>query len=269
MRVQVLVATMNQEKGDYSLLERMNIQCDAIICNQCDYNDTTEFEWKGHNIKWYSFAERGVGLNRNNALMRADADICLFADDDVVYYDGYMNEIKEFYSKHLGAEMVLFNFKVKRGRDNFKDIIKETKKVKSGLTSFGTYSITIKTSAVRRNNIYFHLEFGGGAKYSAGEDSIFLNDCLKNNLNIYICNSTLGKVEHNDSTWFEGYTKKYFFDKGILFYELVGIIAPICVIFHAIKHSKNYKNYGIKNAITLILQGVRYRRKDYEKNRGM
>ena len=34
--VQVLVAAMNQT--DHSLLDRMNIQSDAIIGNQCDYN---------------------------------------------------------------------------------------------------------------------------------------------------------------------------------------------------------------------------------------
>lgn len=266
MRVQMLVVTMNQENGNYTLLEKMNIQSNTIICNQCDYNDVTEFEWKGHNIKWYSFAERGVGLNRNNALMRADADICVFADDDVEYYDGYIDEIKEFYKEHPDAEMVLFNFKVKRGEEDFQDIIKETKKVKSGLTSFGTFCITVKASAIRRNNIYFHLEFGGGAKYSAGEDTIFLNDCLKSNLNIYTCEKTLGIVEHNDSTWFKGYNDKYFLDKGILFHELVGVIAPVATVYHVIKHRKTYNDYGILNAIKMIIEGVNTRKKEYKLN---
>ena len=78
MRVQVLVATMHQT--DYSLLEKMNIQTDAIVVNQCDENKIEEFEYNGHKIKWLSLKERGVGLSRNTALMRADADILLFAD---------------------------------------------------------------------------------------------------------------------------------------------------------------------------------------------
>ena len=40
-------------------------------------------------IKIYSFDERGVGLSRNSALMRADADIIVFADSDVIYNDDY------------------------------------------------------------------------------------------------------------------------------------------------------------------------------------
>ena len=70
--VQVLVAAMNQT--DHSLLDRMNIQSDAIIGNQCDYNSVEKFEYDGHSITYLNFAERGVGLNRNNALMRATAD---------------------------------------------------------------------------------------------------------------------------------------------------------------------------------------------------
>lgn len=73
MSVQVLVATMHQE--DHSLLQKMNIQTNAIVCNQCGRNRFESFEYKGHSIRWLSFAERGVGLNRNNALMRAVNDV--------------------------------------------------------------------------------------------------------------------------------------------------------------------------------------------------
>ena len=50
MNVQVLVATMNQT--DYTLLKKMNIQTNAIVGNQCDKNEITEFEYNGHQIKW-------------------------------------------------------------------------------------------------------------------------------------------------------------------------------------------------------------------------
>ena len=83
MKIQVLVAAMNQT--DHSLPEKMNIKCDAIIGNQCERNSIEKYIWNGHNIEYLNFAERGVGLNRNNALMRASGDICLFADDDMVY----------------------------------------------------------------------------------------------------------------------------------------------------------------------------------------
>ena len=71
MKLQVLVATMHQK--DYSLLDKMNIQTDAIVINQCDEYRFEEFEYKGKKIKWYSMKERGIGLSRNTALMRQTA----------------------------------------------------------------------------------------------------------------------------------------------------------------------------------------------------
>ena len=265
MRIQTLVVTMHQEKGDYSLLEKMNIHSDAIVCNQCDRNEVVEFDWNGNKIKWMSFAERGVGLNRNNALMRADGDICIFADDDVVYLNHYANTIHDFYTQHPDAEVVLFNFKIRRSGDNeYRDIIKKTKRVKRKLTAYGTVCVTVKNSAIKRNNICFHTEFGGGTKFSSGEDSIFLNTCARKKMNIYICDKTLGYVNNDASTWFKGYTDKYFFDKGVLFFELVGIVAYLAAMYTCIKHKDLYKEYGIKKAIATMLKGVTYRRKQYK-----
>ena len=68
-KVQVLVAAMNQH--DYSLLDKMNIQSDVIVANQSDFNRVDVFDYKGNQAIYLNFEERGVGLNRNNALMRA------------------------------------------------------------------------------------------------------------------------------------------------------------------------------------------------------
>lgn len=76
MTLQVLVATMHQT--DHSLLEKMNIQSDAIVVNQCNRNEVERFMYNGHQILWMSLNERGIGLSRNTALMRATADIILF-----------------------------------------------------------------------------------------------------------------------------------------------------------------------------------------------
>lgn len=92
-KVEVLVAAMHQH--DHSLLEKMHIKTDAIIGNQCDNNSVEIFKWNNHTIKYLNFAERGVGLNRNNALMRASGDYCLFADDDMIYVDDYAEKVEK------------------------------------------------------------------------------------------------------------------------------------------------------------------------------
>ena len=107
INLQVLVATMHQ--NDHSLLDKMKIKTDAVVVNQCEENRVEIFEHNSKNIKWLSFAERGVGLSRNTALMRATGDILLFADDDVVYNDDYEQKIIGAFKKHPDADFITFN----------------------------------------------------------------------------------------------------------------------------------------------------------------
>ena len=80
MKTDIIVATMNCNPED--LIKKMGIQSSAIIANQCNINAVKEINYNGNKIHVLNFAERGVGLNRNNAIMRSWADICIMADDD-------------------------------------------------------------------------------------------------------------------------------------------------------------------------------------------
>lgn len=257
MNVQVLIATMNRR--DYALLDEMNIQTDAIVGNQCDRNTIEEFAYKGRTIKWLSFAEKGVGLNRNNTLMRATGDILLFADDDVVYSDGYERIITQFYEAHADADIVIFNFKKRRNGGEFQNIVKKNGRVgRKGVSRFGTYCITAKRESLFFANIFFHLQFGGGAQYSCGEDSIFLQDCIKNKLKVYTCKKTIGMLDHGESTWFSGYDDKFFFDKGILFFKVAPSVSYALSLYHCCKHRCDYREYGWLRAYKQMCKGIRY-----------
>ena len=59
--------------------------------------------YNGHQILWMSLNERGIGLSRNTALMRATADIILFADEDVTYKDGYAQMIESAFENNQNA----------------------------------------------------------------------------------------------------------------------------------------------------------------------
>ena len=258
MRIQVLVATMHQK--DHSLLEKMNIQTDAIVGNQCDRNEVEDFEWNGHKIKYLSFAERGVGLNRNNSLMRADADVCLFADDDVVYCDGYAEKIEKAFHAQPDADVIVFNFKIYRKDGTFKDIVKKHRRVgKRGVTAFGTPVVAFRTQSVKYKNIVFHRMFGGGTEFSCGEDTIFLQDCVKKGLRVYTDPSTLGTIVHGESTWFHGYNDKFFVDKGVLYRYTFGCLAKPLAVYHIVKHRGKYSKFGVKKAIKLMFEGTNKR----------
>lgn len=256
MTVEVLVAAMYQE--DHSLLEKMNIQTDVIVGNQCDHDSVEHFTFRGHRAMYLNFAERGVGLNRNNALMRASGDICLFADEDCVYVDGYEQIILSAYARHPNADVIIFNMRESRNGGTMEDrVFKERRVGKKGVSSYGTVLVSAKTERLKWVNVVFHRSFGGGTAYSCGEDTIFLQDCCRNGLRIYTCPDTIGEVHNEDSTWFQGYNDKYFFDKGVLFKYLYPRLAWAISIYHGVKHRKLYAEYGMKKAITMMEKGCR------------
>lgn len=252
----MLVAAMNQV--DHSLLGKMNIHSDVIVGNQCDRDSVERFTYKDRSAVYLNFAERGVGLNRNNALMRATGDICLFADDDCVYVDGYEKIIIDAYKRHPDADVIIFNMKQSRETEQKKDsVYRECRVGRKGVTSFGTVLVSAKTESLKRKNIVFHRSFGGGTNYSCGEDTIFLQDCCKKGLHIYTCPDTIGEVKNFQSTWFHGYNDKYFYDKGVLFHQLYPQLSWALAVYHGVKHRALYKEYGLCSAIQMMWKGIK------------
>jgi glycosyltransferase involved in cell wall biosynthesis len=259
MDLQVLVSTMHQT--DHSLLEKMNIQSDAIVINQCDRNEFEEFEYKGNAIKFLSFAERGIGLSRNTGMMRATADICLFADDDVTYIDNYKEIILREFVRNPQADVIVFNVpSMNPEREEY--VIKKAKRLRFyNCLRYGTFRIAIRTASVRKANISFSLLFGGGAKYSAGEDSLFMADCIKKGLQVYASPKSIGTVNHAESTWFTGYTDKYFIDKGVFFACLSKRWAKLLCLQFAIRRRNMFKeDKTVMEAYRLMLEGISERR---------
>lgn len=252
--VETLVVTMQQT--DHGLLTKMNIQTDAIIGNQCDENRIEKFEYRGYNIRWLSFNERGVGLNRNNTLMRSKADICVLADDDMVYYDDYPQLVQQAFMEYPAADMIIFNIDepVKNRHIN-------TRAVKVNKFNFGRYGaarLAFKRESIFLNGISFNLMFGGGTKYNAGEDCLFIKACLDKGLTIIAVPYSIAKLTNDrKSTWFIGYDEKYFWDKGVLNYFLNKRFAKILCLYHVLKHKKLYATFGLRKAYKYMSQGVK------------
>lgn len=243
MNLQVLIASMHQT--DYSLLEKMNIQSDAIVGNQCDHDQVDRFQWNGHQICYLSFSERGVGLNRNNALMRATGDICLFADDDMRYHDNYTALVEQAFSAHPDADAIVFNITIQNGHTESRRNTSSKRVRWYNALSYGTCRLAVKTDSIRRENLAFHHCFGGGTMYSCGEDSLFIADMLKHGLRIYTFPISIAEVHQNESTWFSGYSKKYLYDKGALFRALSHRWGMLLCLQDLFRHPYQYKDAGL------------------------
>ena len=238
MNVQVLIAAMNQR--DKSLLEKMNIRSDAIVANQCDTNEIEDFTWNGHKIRYLSFAERGVGLNRNNALMRATGDICLFADDDMRYCDDYVQTVTTAFQRHPDADVIIFNLIEKIPTRPI--IQKESRVSWLNFLRYGTARVAVRNSAIQANGIYFNQCFGGGTPHCHGEDNLFLADCLKKGLKMYAIPAFIAELtEERSSSWDVGYNEKYLRDQGVLYRTMSRRFWRLLCLQDALRHQGIYQ----------------------------
>lgn len=251
MKLELLISALNADPE--KLIKKMNVNCDAILVNQCGKDDVSQL----NNVRVFSSSERGVGLSRTKALYASTGDIVLFSDDDIEYLDNFGSLLISEFEKHPEADGIFFNFEVDPSRRTYENESFEAVTFK-GSGRFPTYSLAIKRKPVVEKGIKFSPLFGGGAKYSCGEDSLFIIDCLKAGLKLYKSPVYLGREIYRESTWFNGYTEKFFFDKGVLYPFLYGPLAFAVGARFILKHkSEMCKEIRPLKAYLLLLKGIK------------
>lgn len=212
-KLQVLVATMHQT--DFSLIEKMNIHADVIIANQADEESVREMQFEGYTAKMITTKTRGVGQNRNIALKAADAEIVLFADDDIVYQDGAFKQVEAAFHDLPKADLITFSADFTKNGKVYLQRRNPTKRCRIwNSMQFGAAFLAARRQTLTEKKQEFSTLFGGGCIYGSGEDSLFLRDCLKCGIRLYSHDYVIGSCSKDESTWFTGYNEKYFYDKG-------------------------------------------------------
>ena len=267
--LQILISAVNKDAG--KLPEMMNIESDAVIVNQIigedakrelsfDGNRDDEMSFAGNRIEILVRDEKGVGLSRNTAFERADHELIQFGDDDIVYSEGYAERIIREFDSHPEADMLLFNVKAQEGRETYwnSDFAKVTWK---NYGRYPAYAICARRQKVVDAKVRYSLLFGGGAPYMNGEDSLFLHDCLNAGLQIYRTTVEIGYERSGESTWFKGYSDKFFFDRGVLYHFLYGKMAGVLGFRYLLKNRNEMcREKGLLKSYKLLVDGVRHAR---------
>ena len=251
----MLISGMNLDTTHVA--ENMKLEADAIVINQTDSFGFEEYQYNNRNIRVYSFIEKGVGLSRNNALLRADGDIVLFSDEDIVYNEGYAKAVLDAFEANPDIDMIFFNFDVAEDRQTYhiekKGIIRSY-----NCGRYPTYSLAVRREVLHKKGITFSLLFGGGAKYSNGEDSLFIKQCIKSGMKALALPVTLGREVPRPSTWFNGYTDKFFYDRGVLYKALYkGLAKPLALRFLIAHRDIMLTNRKLMDAYKLMTQGMK------------
>jgi glycosyltransferase involved in cell wall biosynthesis len=265
-RLQILISAVNKDPKE--LIGSMNLDCDAVIVNQLigdpgekakkDADQDCVQLFDDYEARVITRREKGVGLSRNTALEASDHELIQFGDDDIVYDEGYADKIIAEFDAHPEADMLLFNVKAQPGRETYwnEDFAKVNWR---NYGRYPAYAICARRDKLIGSGVKYSLLFGGGAPYMNGEDSLFLHDCLKAGLNIYRTTVAIGKEKQGQSTWFNGYTDKFFFDRGVLYHFLYGKMAKLLGLRYLFKNRKEMcSEKGLLKCFMLLVDGVKH-----------
>ena len=159
MLIETLVSTMNlKNKEEHEkLIKIMNIKGKSIIINQITKNDIEIFSSIEGKNRVISFKEKGLSKSRNKAIKNSIADICVIADDDMLYYDNYENIILSAYDKYKEADIIAFCVdtsnkerplhRLNEGKLGFKDTLKLV-----------SVQITFRRESFLKNNLNFCIQ---------------------------------------------------------------------------------------------------------------
>ena len=255
MSVQLLISCV--DKNIPELIKKLQLESPAVIVNQCDEDKEEHVKEAGFPVDIYYRNERGVGRSRNLALSKADTDICLFGDEDIVYVKGYEALIKAEFAEHPEADGIMFQVEVSPERKTYQnDEWGEVNLWNCG--RYPAYSMAFRREKLLKTGVKFSLLFGGGAPYSNGEDSLFIREVIKAGMKIYKSPVCIGEEIPRPSTWFTGYHEKFFFDRGVLYYFLYGAAAPIWGFrFVFTKRKEMCREMPWIKAFKLLLDGIK------------
>ena len=215
MELQVLIATMGRE--DLSLIKQMELRQNAVVANQCGRWEQRVEQHDGYTLQLLCSDTVGVGKNRNLALQAAQADILLFADDDIVYYDSDLQPVIDAFRELPDADVIFFAIDMTKNGQVFDQRRHKTKRLHVyNCLRYGACRMAVRREAVEKHRLRFSTLFGGGSIYGSGEDTLFICDCLRAGLKLYSHEYVLGACAKDSSSWFTGFHEKYCFDQGAL-----------------------------------------------------
>lgn len=261
MKLELLISAVDKDFDE--LVKSMNLSCDAVIINQKKDTINEGFQREilvnGGKVRCFQYNEKGVGVSRNRAIENSnnlEDSILLFSDEDITYNNDLEINIIQSFEAFPDADMLLFNMKVCENRATYHtDKVKRIKWYNAG--RYPTYSFAIRRNALMKSGVRFSHLFGGGAKYSNGEDSLFLKALCDKGLRILAVPVCIGEEAERESTWFHGYNEKFFFDRGVLYHFLYGKLAVLMgARFVYTKKSFMCKEIPANKAFNLLKRGI-------------
>lgn len=265
MKIEIIVSTLDNifDNIDESIKKYKNVTIINQKSSSRNIDDKEVKNKKINNLNWIDINQIGLSKSRNYALDLATADYLYLTDDDIVLSPSFEEIVQETIKNNQKVDILAF----KVG-----GIEKEFKKYPSRELNIGflrslklsSVQLVICKDFIQKNKIKYDELFGAGAEYKMGEENIFLFDALKKGAKIKFIPKEIAKVHLNESSWFTGYDRKYFIDRGAIFHRMFGVFSGIYSMIFCVRKQKLYnKNFSIMKAYKYTQIG----KKQYKKNK--
>ena len=238
MKLEILMSCMHQ--NDDTLVRQSRITGHAVVINQCDRVDYREYPTERGLARIWSTDQRGLTRSRNMAIANSDADVCLLCDDDEVFVDGYEGKILDAFAQLPQADVIIFrmvNYPCPLG-----DSVRELKFPQT--MHVASWQISFRRESLLKSGVRFDELLGAGSGNGAEEELKFMTDCRRAGLRIYFVPVDIATVAQAESTWFEGFNEKFFYDRGATTRYILGVpLAAAYGLFYVVKKRKMYLPY--------------------------
>ena len=252
MTLDILMSCMHQT--DDTLIRRSRITGNAVVINQCDREEEREYATENGHVCFLSTKARGLTKSRNMAIAESLADVCLLCDDDEVFVPGYEEKILAAYERLPQADIVIF--RMVNYPCAFGDEVRRLKFPQT--THVASWQISFRRERLNACGVRFDELLGAGSGNGAEEELKFLLDCQRAGLQIWYAPVEIASVAQEESTWFDGFNEKFFYDRGATTRYILG--APLAAaygLFYVVKKIPKYrKTITPTNALGAIFRGM-------------
>ncbi|MCB0461780.1 MAG: glycosyltransferase family A protein [Flavobacteriaceae bacterium] len=228
--LEILLSTIQQnslsflsEMFPYNKISDINI----VVINQTEKANLLVSDY--NHVKVFNSFEKGLSNSRNLAIEKASGEICLLADDDVVYAEGFEDIILSAFQKNKDADIITFQMMDDEGH-LFRDYQNITKHNETTVYTVNSVVIAFKLKSVK-DKVNFNTNFGLGAQFEVADEYVFLRDALKAGLTIYFEPQVI--LKHSKfSSGQDVASDRLIYGRSALYYKYYGLRAYFRIAKH-------------------------------------
>ena len=262
--LEVLICTINRRIHEVKsvLLPPIEGVRYVVSWQQSGYSCEPPAELDRPDVTLTTLQGKGLSRNRNNAISHSTADICLIADDDVIYLPEYFGEVVATFEADRSLDLATFKQVGPNLHKSYPDYSFNLSKPPKG---YGPSSIEI---AFRREAVAGRLRFNelfglGAPTLQCGEEVVFLADALRLGLNARYFPKVVARHDEPSCTTVRAGEPGMMMGHGASIYYTYrdGTALPRCVL-KAWRMSRQSGAPSFFRSLKLILGGARYVRKN-------